>query len=219
MNTPALNPKNELRSKLVVLITAVTMILEILFGYLTNSMALLADGWHMASHVFALALTWAAYFAARKYTNTKKYTFDSRKLLSLSGFLSATALLIVAVFMSVESVLRLFNPLEIQFREAIMVAIVGLAVNLLSAFFLHGGHKDDNNIRAAYLHVLADALTSIAAIVSLTIGVIWKMYWLDCMIGIVGAVVITIWALSLIRNAGKELIDYKPSDEAVNGIE
>ena len=219
MNTPALNPKNELRSKLVVLITAVTMILEILFGYLTNSMALLADGWHMASHVFALALTWAAYFAARKYTNTKKYTFDSRKLLSLSGFLSATALLIVAVFMSVESVLRLFNPLEIQFREAIIVAIVGLAVNLLSAFFLHGGHKDDNNIRAAYLHVLADALTSIAAIVSLTIGVIWKMYWLDCMIGIVGAVVITIWALSLMGNAGKELIDYKPSDEATNGIE
>ena len=203
------NYKNESRSKLVVLITAVTMVLEIFFGYWTNSMALLADGWHMASHVFALALTWLAYFVARKYSNTEKYTFDNKKLLSLSGFLSAVALLIVAVFMVVESVSRLVNPLEIQFKEAIIVAVLGLIVNLLSAFILHGGQNDDNNIRSAYFHVLADALTSIAAILALTAGIIWKIYWLDCLIGIVGAVVISKWALSLMWNAGKELIDFR----------
>ena len=199
---------NETRSKLVVLITAVTMILEITFGYWTNSMALLADGWHMASHVFALALTWLAYFVVRKYSNTEKYAFDGRKLLSLSGFTSAISLLAVAVFMTVESVSRLLNPLEIQFREAIIVAVLGLVVNLLCAFFLHGGHDDDHNIRAAYFHVLADAFTSIAAIVALTIGAVWQIFWLDCVIGIVGAVVITKWALSLMWSAGKELVDY-----------
>jgi cation diffusion facilitator family transporter len=203
------NHKNETRTKLVVLITAVTMVLEIFFGYWTNSMALLADGWHMATHVFALALTWLAYFAARKYSNTEKYTFDSKKLLSLSGFLSAVVLLFVAVFMSVEAVIRLFNPLEIQFREAIIVAILGLIVNLLSAFILHSDHDSDLNIRAAYLHVLADALTSIAAIAALTAGIIWEIFWLDCVAGILGAVVITKWALSLMWNAGKELVDYK----------
>jgi cation diffusion facilitator family transporter len=200
---------NESRSKLVVLITAITMILEIFFGYWTNSMALLADGWHMATHVFALSLTWLAYFISRKYANTEKYTFEAKKLLSLSGFLSAVALFIVAVIMSVESVARLLNPLEIQFYEAIIVAILGLVVNLLSAFILHGGHNDDHNIRSAYFHVLADALTSIAAIVALTAGVIWKIYWLDCLVGIVGAIVITKWALSLMWNAGKELVDFK----------
>ena len=209
MEKHSLNRKNESRSKWVVFVTAITMILEIWFGYWTNSMALLADGWHMASHVFALALSWLAYFVARKYSNTEKYTFDTQKLLSLSGFLSATALLAVAVIMSVESVVRLLNPLEIRFGEAIIVAIVGLAVNLLSAFILHGGHHDDNNIRAAYLHVLADALTSIAAIAALTAGIIWKIYWLDCVIGIVGAIVICKWALSLIWSSGKELVDFK----------
>ena len=201
--------KNETRTKLVVLITAVTMVLEIAFGYWTNSMALLADGWHMATHVFALALTWFAYIVVRKYSNTQKYTFDGKKLLSLSGFTSAIALLSVAVFVSIESVSRLFNPLEIQFREAIIVSVVGLVVNLLCAFFLHGEHDDDHNIRSAYLHVLADAVTSIAAIVALTIGIIWKIYWLDCVIGIVGAIVITKWALSLMWSAGKDLVDYK----------
>ena len=200
---------NESRSKYVVLITAITMVLEISFGYWTNSMALLADGWHMATHVFALTLAWLAYIVARKYSNTEKYTFDNKKLLSLSGFLSAVVLLIVAVFISVESVYRLLNPLEIHFREAIIVAILGLIVNLLSAYILHGGHNDDNNIHSAYLHVLADALTSIVAIVALTAGIIWKIYWLDCVVGIVGAIIITKWAFSLMWNAGKELVDFK----------
>ena len=201
------NHNNETRSKLVVLITSVTMILEITVGYWTNSMALLADGWHMASHVFALALTWFAYFIVRKYSNTEKYTLDGKKLLSLSGFTSAISLLMVAVFISIEAITRLLNPLEIQFREAIIVAIIGLFVNLLCAFFLHGGHNEDLNIRAAYLHVLADAFTSIAAIVALIVGVVWQIFWLDCVIGIIGAVVITKWALSLMWNAGRELVN------------
>jgi cation diffusion facilitator family transporter len=209
MKKHSLDHKNELRSKLVVLITTITMIFEILFGYWTNSMALLADGWHMASHVFALTLSWLAYFVARKYSNSEKYTFDTRKLLSLSGFLSAVALFVVAVIMSTESVVRLFNPLEIRFSEAIVVAISGLTINLLSAYILYGGHHDDHNIRAAYLHVLADAFTSIAAIAALTIGIIWKIYWLDCIIGIIGAIVICKWALSLVWSSGKELVDFK----------
>ena len=203
------NHKNETRTKLVVLITSVTMVLEIVFGYWTNSMALLADGWHMATHVLALGLTWLAYFVARKYSNTEKYKFDGKKLLSLSGFMSAIALLLVAVFVSVESVSRLLNPLEIQFHEAIIVAVLGLIVNLMSAFILHGGRNDDHNIGAAYFHVLADALTSIAAIAALTAGIVWKIYWMDCVAGIVGAIVITKWALSLMWNAGKELIDFE----------
>ena len=207
------NNNNETRSKLVVLITSVTMVLEIAVGYWTNSMALLADGWHMASHVFALALTWFAYFVARKYSKTEKYTFDGKKLLSLSGFTSAISLFAVAVFISIEAVTRLMNPLEIQFREAIFVAILGLIVNLLCAFFLHDGRDDDNNIRSAYFHVLADAFTSIAAIVALTIGAVWQIFWLDCLIGIIGAVIITRWALSLMWSAGQELIDYNKYNE------
>ena len=202
------NNKNESRSKLVALLTAVAMVLEILFGYWTNSMALLADGWHMASHVLALGLTWLAYFVARKYSSTEKYTFNIKKLLSLSGFVSAISLLVVAIFISVESIVRLLTPLEIHFKEAIIVAVLGLIVNLLSALFLHGGHSDDHNIHGAYLHVLADALTSIAAIVALTAGIIGEIYWLDCVIGIVGAIIITKWALSLLWNAGKELVDF-----------
>ena len=118
-------------------------------------------------------------------------------------------MLIVAAFVSVESVSRLLNPLEIQFREAIIVAVLGLIVNLVCAFVLHGGHNDDHNISAAYFHVLADALTSIAAIAALTAGIIWKINWLDCVVGILGAIVITKWALSLMWNAGKELVDFE----------
>jgi cation diffusion facilitator family transporter len=211
------NHKNETRTKLVVLITSVTMVLEIFFGYWTNSMALLADGWHMATHVLALGLAWLAYFVVRKYSNTEKYKFDSEKLLSLSGFISAVSLLIVAVFVSVESVSRLLNPLEIQFRDAVIVAVLGLIVNLVSAFVLHGGHNDDHNMSAAYFHVLADALTSIAAIAALTAGIIWKIYWLDCVVGIIGAIVITKWALSLMWNAGKELVDFEKNSRSTDG--
>lgn len=199
---------NENRTKIVVIITAITMIVEILFGYTTNSMALLADGWHMASHVFALGLTWIAYFVSRKYSNTKNHSFNKNKLLSLSGFTSAIILFIVAIVMTIESITRLINPAEIKFSEAIIVATIGFIVNLISALFLHDGHNHDHNIRSAYLHVLADGLTSLTAIIALIIGMIWNIYWLDCISGILSSVVITKWAVELMWGSGKDLIDF-----------
>ncbi|MFV1984963.1 MAG: cation diffusion facilitator family transporter [Thiohalomonadales bacterium] len=201
---------HEQRTRWVVYLTALTMVIEITYGYWTNSMALLADGWHMASHVFALGLTWIAYVAARKYSQTDKFSFDKKKLLSLSGFSSAVALLIVAIIMAIESVGRLVNPLIINFKEAIIVAIIGLIVNVLSAFFLHHGHEHhDHNIRSAYLHVLADGLTSITAIIALTAGMYYNLYSLDSISGIISSIVITKWAIDLIRGSGKNLIDFK----------
>lgn len=201
---------NEQRTKWVVILTAVTMVVEITFGYFTNSMALLADGWHMASHVFALGLTWIAYYVARKYSQTESYSFSKGKLLALSGFTSAVVLQIVAVIMAVESFNRLFNPVEILFLQAIIVAVIGLIVNGVSALFLHHDRDHhDHNIHSAYLHVLADGLTSLTAIVALLVGMYWKIYWLDCLSGIISSIVITKWAVDLIKGSGKDLIDFK----------
>lgn len=201
---------NEQKTKWVVILTAITMVVEISFGYWTNSMALLADGWHMASHVFALGLSWVAYYIARKYSQTDKYSFNKEKLLALAGFTSAVALLIVALLMAIESVQRLMNPMEIFFKEAILVAIVGLVVNIVSALFLHHDHEHrDHNIHSAYLHVLADGLTSMAAIVALTAGMVWNIYWLDCISGIISSIVITKWAVDLMNGSGKDLIDFR----------
>lgn len=202
--------EHEQRTRWVVYLTAVTMVIEILFGYWTNSMALLADGWHMASHVFALGLTWIAYVVARKFSQTDKFSFNKKKLLALSGFTSAVVLQIVAIVMAIESVNRLLNPLTIKFNEAIFVAIVGLAVNGLSAFFLHHNHEHhDHNIRSAYLHVLADGLTSITAVIALTAGMYYNLYSLDSISGIISSIVITKWAIDLMRGSGRDLIDYK----------
>lgn len=201
---------NEQRTKWVVILTAITMVVEIIFGYFTNSMALLADGWHMASHVFALGLTWIAYYVARKYAQTETYSFSKERLLALSGFTSAVALQIVAIIMAVESFNRMLNPIEILFSQAIIVAVIGLVVNGVSALFLHHDHDHhDHNIRSAYLHVLADGLTSLTAIVALVIGMYWKIYWLDCVSGIISSIVITKWAVDLIKGSGKVLIDFK----------
>ncbi len=160
---------NERKTRWVVYLTAITMVLEIVFGYYTNSMALLADGFHMSTHAFALGLAWIAYIISRKYSNHSKFSFSSGKLLALSGYSSAIFLLAIAVYMAIESVTRLLNPLVIKFEEAIFVASIGLAVNIISALILHHDeHHADHNIRAAYLHVLADALTSVTAIVALS---------------------------------------------------
>lgn len=201
---------NEEKTKWVVILTAITMVAEISFGYWTNSMALLADGWHMASHVFALGLTWIAYFVARKYSQTETYSFSKEKILALSGYTSAVFLLLVAIIMAIESVGRLINPMEILFKEAIVVAIIGLIVNGVSAVFLHHDHDHgDHNIRSAYLHVLADGLTSLTAIVALIVGMYQNIYWLDSLSGIISSVVITKWAIDLIKGSGKDLINFK----------
>jgi len=201
---------NERKTKWVVYLTAVTMVAEIGFGFYTNSMALLADGFHMSTHAFALGLAWLAYVMSRKYSNHTKFSFSGDKLLSLSGYSSALFLLVIAVLMAVESVNRLLNPLVIKFGEAIFVASIGLAVNVLSAVILHHDERHaDHNIRAAYLHVIADGLTSVTAIIALLGGMIWKIYSLDAISGMLSSIIITKWSIDLIRNSGKALIDFE----------
>lgn len=203
---------HENKTRWVVVLTIVTMILEIGFGYYSNSMALTAEGWHMSTHVFAIGLTWLAYFFSRKYSQHERISFEKNKLLALSGFTSAIVLQIIAVIMIIESVERLINPLSIKFNEAIFVAVIGMVVNGLSAILLHHDHEhSDHNIRAAYLHVLADGVTSVTAIVALSIGMYYNIFWLDALSGMIGSIVITSWALQLIKKAGSELIGYSNS--------
>lgn len=208
-NHHAHHHSHEQRTSWVVYLAAVTMVFEIIVGYWSNSMALLADGWHMASHVLALGLTWVAYVLARKYEKSEKFSLNRDKLLGLSGFTSAVSLLVVALLMAVASVERFLNPLEIRFDEAIYVAIMGLVVNGLSAFLLHHDHNHDHNIRSAYMHVLADGLTSITAIITLLVGKFYNIYALDSVSGIISALVIGKWAVDLIRSSSKELVDFK----------
>jgi cation diffusion facilitator family transporter len=201
---------HERRTRWVVYMAAATMVLEIGFGYWTKSMALLTDGYHMASHVFALGLSWMAYVASRKFAQTAGYSFSKKKLLALAGFTSAVVLQVVAVIMAIESFERMLQPQAIRFMEAIIVAVIGLAVNGLSALFLHHRYEHhDHNIRSAYLHVLADGLTSLTAILALTIGMFYNIFSLDSIGGIICSVVITKWAIDLIKSSGKELIDFR----------
>ena len=200
----------ESKTRFVVLLTFITMVVEIIFGYWTNSMALLADGFHMSSHAFALGLSWMAYVIVRKYAHSDKVGFKKEKLLALSGFTSAIVLQLIAILMAIQSIQRLMNPLEIKFSEAIFVAIIGLVVNVISAVALHHHEAhSDHNIRSAYLHVIADGLTSVTAIIALTAGMFLNLYWLDAVSGIISAIVITRWAVGLIRNSGLELIEFK----------
>lgn len=185
------------------------MVVEIAFGLSTNSMALLADGIHMASHVGALGLSWVAYWLTRKYSNNPKFTRGTGKILSLSGFTSGLILQIFAILIVVESIDRLINPVEINFKDAIIVAVIGLIVNMMSARVLHHNkEQSDHNIRGAYLHVLADALTSLIAIIALVGAMYYKINSLDVTGGLVGAIVITKWSWGLLRITTLELLDY-----------
>lgn len=198
---------HESKTRFVVFITAITMVVEIVYGYWTNSMALLADGYHMSSHVFALGLSWIAYIVARKAEQRNRFTIGREKILALSGLISAVALLAIAVIMAVQSSVRFFHPLQIRFGEAILVAFIGLLVNAVSAVTLHHDKEhSDHNIRAAYLHVLADALTSITAIIALTAGMFFRFFWLDALSGIISSVVITKWSVELIIHSGRDLM-------------
>lgn len=207
----------ERRTRSVVLITAVMMVIEIAAGTIYGSMALLADGWHMATHVAAFGITLSAYQYARRHARSPRFSFGTGKVSVLGGFASAVALAIVALYMGVESLSRFFNPHEIHYREAIVVAVAGLAVNVVCGVILHerDDHADhahahahaDHNLRAAYFHVLADALTSVLAIAALTAGKYSGWVWLDPLIGLVGAGVITRWALGLLRETSSVLLD------------
>ncbi|AWM38542.1 Cadmium, cobalt and zinc/H(+)-K(+) antiporter [Gemmata obscuriglobus] len=220
------NPSGERGTRRVVLLAAAMMVAELVAGSLTNSMALLADGLHMGTHVAALGIAAFAYRYARRHAADPRFAFGTWKVGVLAGFASAIILGLVALFMVYESVVRLLNPVPIRYGDAILVAAVGLAVNLLSAWLLHGhdghvhshghdhGRGHDLNLRAAYLHVLADALTSVFAIVALLGGRFFGWDVLDPVMGIVGAVVITTWAWGLLGRTGRVLLD-REMDAAV----
>ena len=220
----------ERNTRRVILLTLAMMIIEITAGYIFGSMALLADGWHMGTHAAALGITAFAYYYARKHSDNPSYSFGTGKVGVLGGFGSAVVLAVIALLMGVESVQRLFFPVTIRFNEAIAVAVVGLAVNLISAYLLRGrhhhshghstghGHHQDHNLRAAYLHVLADALTSVLAIMALITGKAFGWIWMDPIMGIVGALIISRWSYGLLIDTGKVLLDRDVNAEAVAEI-
>lgn len=193
-------------------LTTVVMVLEIIAGTLTGSMALLADGWHMGTHSAAFALTLFVYWYAKKHAHNRDFSFGTGKVNYLGGFASAITLAIVALMMIIESVQRLITPLNIHFNQAILVAIIGLAVNIVSVVLLsddhhHHEHHQDHNMRAAYMHVLADTLTSVLAIVALISGKYFGLIWMDALMGIVGAVIILRWSYGLLKESSSVLLD------------
>ncbi len=222
------NTQGERRTWLVIIITIAMMIIEIGAGYLFGSMALLADGWHMGTHAAALSITVFAYIYARRHADNPQYTFSTGKVGVLGGFASAVVLGVIALLMGGESLKRLYSPVSIQFNEAIGVAVLGLAVNLICAYLLHAkhshdhdhhsNHHHDHNLRAAYLHVLADALTSFLAIFALLTGKHFGWVWMDPVMGIVGAVVITRWSYRLLTDTSRILLDREATPKLASKI-
>jgi cation diffusion facilitator family transporter len=225
--------EGEKRTRLVVVLTACMMVVEIAAGYLFGSMALLADGWHMGTHVAALAISLFAYRYARQHADNPIYSFGTGKVSALGGYASAIALAVVALLMGMESVHRLLFPQTIHFDQAILVAVIGLVVNLVSAWLLHGGaahshhhhdavhdhHHHDHNLRAAYLHVIADALTSVLAIVALSAGKYFDWLWMDAGMGLVGAALITRWGYGLLKETSHVLLDSAPDSGTLEHIQ
>ena len=222
------NDHGERSTHRVIALTLIMMVVEIGAGLAFGSMALLADGWHMGTHAVALGITALAYYFARRHADNPRFTFGTGKVGELGGFASAVVLAVVAIIMAAESVQRLISPHAIRFNEAIAVAVAGLIVNVISAFILqdrhahdheHGkGHGRDHNIKAAYLHVLADALTSLLAIVALLAGKAFGWVWMDPLMGIVGAVIITRWAYGLLMDTGGILLDRDVDPQFVSAI-
>ena len=223
----------EMRTLLVVIMTAVMMVVEIVAGLAFGSMALLADGLHMASHTVALGISLVAYVISRRLAADPRFAFGVGKINSLAGFASAVLLLGFAFAMVTESIDRLINPLTIAFDQALLVAVVGLVVNGVSAWIListphdhghshdhdhhHNDHAEghDHNLRAAYLHVIADALTSVLAICALLAGKYLQAGWLDPAMGIVGAALVARWSIGLIAASARVLLDHQAGEEHV----
>ncbi|MBV1692633.1 CDF family Co(II)/Ni(II) efflux transporter DmeF [Novosphingobium sp. G106] len=220
----ASHDENARRTLWVVVLTAVMMIGEIFAGYVTGSMALLADGFHMATHAGALSVAAVAYAYAKQHASNRRFSFGTGKVGDLAGFASALVLGLIALGIGVESILRLFEPIKVAFGEATLIAVIGLGVNIVSAFLLsgshhhhghdhhdhvddHDAHGGDNNLRSAYVHVLADALTSVLAIAALLAGRYLGWVWMDPVMGIVGAGVIARWSWSLMRDTASVLLD------------
>ena len=228
-----LERQNARRMLLVAGLTAIVMGVEIIAGIVTGSMALLADGWHMGSHVAALGLSAFAYAFARRHEDNHRYSFGTGKVGPLAGFASAILLALIALGMSYESIERLLRPVAIDYSAAILVTAVGLAVNLGSALLLgghdhehhhheHGGHSHghdhDHNMRSAYIHVLADALTSFLALVALAGGAMYGLWWLDPATGLIGSAVILKWTWDLIKSSSDVLLDAEPDSSTANAV-
>jgi cation diffusion facilitator family transporter len=241
---------HETRTRWVVALTFVMMVGELVFGYATNSLALTADGWHMATHAGALGMAAFAYWFARRQSQSSAFSFGTGKVHALAGYTSAVVLALIALLMVVESLRRLLHPEAVAFAEALPVAVLGLVVNLVSAKLLHSddhghddhdhghndhdhGHNDhdhghddhehasrgqDHNLRAAYFHVLADALTSVLAIVALLGGRYFGWTFLDSAMGIIGGLVIARWSYGLCSQAAKQLLDVVPSESLARRI-
>jgi cation diffusion facilitator family transporter len=228
------NAAAERGTRAVMWITAAMMVVEIMAGWWFNSMALLADGWHMSSHAFAIGLSAFAYAAARRYSSDPRFAFGTWKIEILAGFASAIFLLGIAGIMVFSSVERLFVPQTIHYQEAIFVAVVGLLVNIICALILGHAHEDhhhpghehdahdhqhhDLNLKSAYVHVIADAATSVLAIVALAGGLVYGWSWLDPVMGIVGAVLVAVWAKGLLMDTGKVLLDREMDHPVVDEI-
>ncbi len=227
---PTSHRRGERQTRLVIALTAVMMVIEIAAGTVFNSMALLADGWHMASHASALGITAFAYVYARRKAGDARFSFGTWKVSVLGGYSSAVVLAIIALLIAWTSLGRFFEPQAIRFDEAILVACVGLVVNLFSAYLLRDDHShshahpqqshehQDHNLRAAYLHVLADALTSVAAIVALLTGKYFGWLWMDPAMGIVGSLVIARWSYGLLRDTSAILLDSSVAMDELRSI-
>ena len=232
------NPLAQKRILIATILTAIMMVLEIAGGWIFNSMALLADGWHMSSHMLALGLAYFAYRMARHYAHDPRFSFGTWKIEVLAGYSSAILLMVVALMMGIQSLERLFNPVTIHFNEAIPIAIVGLVINLVCAWLLHeGGHDHhhhdhhhghshhhhshdhhDLNQKAAFLHVVADAVTSVFAIIALFAAKYFGWNFLDALLGIVGALLVAKWSWGLIQETGKTLLDAEMEHPVVTEI-
>ncbi|GAA4029730.1 CDF family Co(II)/Ni(II) efflux transporter DmeF [Sphingomonas rosea] len=225
----ASHDRNARRTRIVLGLTAITTVTEIVFGTITGSMALVADGWHMATDSLSLAITAFAYSYAKKRAADPRFSWGTGKVGTLAAYSSALVLLAVGIGILVESVSRLLNPVTVEYREALIVAAVGLAINLACAAILgHGGHDhahggdhdhdhghphDDLNLRSAYLHVLADAVTSLTAIVALAAAWQFGIRWLDAAVGILGAVIIVRWSVILVGQTSRILLDHVPDEQ------
>lgn len=254
------NISNQKKVLIIIIVTLVTMIAEIAYGYITNSMALLADGYHMGTHALALCLTYVAYILTEKFKNSKLFPSGTGKIGTLTAYTSSLFLGFTGIWIIIEALERIFHPLSIQFNEAILIAIIGLTVNGICIFIMEGNHShshehhhehnhehngtgevelsnacigenshgyksetiescecenhcdennNDYNYKAAYLHILADALTSILAILALLVGKYFNLPFFDALIGILGGIMILKWAIGLLKHTVKELIDIR----------
>ena len=207
--------ENEKKTLWVIIFTVVTMIAEIACGYITHSMALLADGYHMGTHALALGLTFLAYVLIRKFKDSPLFPNGTEKIGVLTAYTSSLFLGFTGIWILFEAVSRLIHPLQIEFNEAILVAVIGLTVNAACILIMNGSHKhadkekEDYNFKAAYYHILADALTSILAIAALIIGKYFNIIYFDPIVGMFGGILIIKWAIGLIKHTVRILTDMK----------